>query len=137
MSDKILVAVYGTLKKGQSNHSLLSGSKLIGSGETPPHYTLLEMGSYPGATFGDSKLKVEVYEVDALTLRDLDRLEGHPDFYRRTLVPIEMDDNIEYTEEAWMYTVAHLSANYTQRPICTTFDELNRINWRYRHGLSW
>jgi gamma-glutamylcyclotransferase (GGCT)/AIG2-like uncharacterized protein YtfP len=40
------VAVYGTLKKGQGNHGLLSGSKYIGKGETHPNYTLLEMGCF-------------------------------------------------------------------------------------------
>jgi gamma-glutamylcyclotransferase (GGCT)/AIG2-like uncharacterized protein YtfP len=129
MPEKICVAVYGTLKRNGSNHSLLSGSKFIGIGGTPPNYSLLEMGSFPGAIYGQSKLQVEVFEVNAKTLARLDQLEGHPSFYERLLVPISLDNG--ETTLAWMYTIGHLGSNYSHRPRCTTLDEFNRISWEY------
>jgi gamma-glutamylcyclotransferase (GGCT)/AIG2-like uncharacterized protein YtfP len=131
MSNEILVAVYGTLKQGNSNHELLSGSSLVGIGTTPPNYTLLEMGSYPGAIFGQSKLLVEVFSVDQRTLERLDQLEGHPSFYERLLVPIKIDGS-ETVVKAWMYTIGHLGSNYSHRPKCTNFDDQNRIDWEHK-----
>jgi gamma-glutamylcyclotransferase (GGCT)/AIG2-like uncharacterized protein YtfP len=135
MNKKTLVAVYGTLKSDQANHGLLADSELIGSGTTPASYKLLEMGSFPGAIWGNHQLMVEIYEVNDKTLDRLDQLEGHPSFYERKLIQVKMDDAHgigSEVVEAWMYTIAHLSSNYSHRPVCTDFDELNRINWSYK-----
>ena len=61
-----LVAVYGTLKRGYSNHTLLHGADFI--------------ADKPGV---GKNVKVEVYLVDKDTLEALDMLEGHPDWYER------------------------------------------------------
>ena len=38
---------------------------------------------------GEHAVAGEVYEVDEATLAALDRLEGHPRFYRRTRIALE------------------------------------------------
>ncbi|WP_408891614.1 gamma-glutamylcyclotransferase [Myxococcus faecalis] len=84
------VFVYGTLLSGEPNHRLLRGARLIGPGRTRPRFTLHDYGPFPAlASGGKHSIKGEVYEVDALMLAALDRLEGHPRFYERT--PIALD----------------------------------------------
>ncbi|NOJ79223.1 gamma-glutamylcyclotransferase family protein [Myxococcus xanthus] len=85
------VFVYGTLLSGEPNHRLLRGARLIGPARTQPHFTLYDYGPFPAlASRGKHTVKGEVYEVDALMLAALDRLESHPRFYRRT--PITLDE---------------------------------------------
>lgn len=103
MSNKktYLVFTYGTLRKGHANHYLLKGSKFVGQYHTGPGYTkiikglpyLLEDAEGEG-TYG------EVYEVSPLTLKLLDRLEGHPDWYVRTMITVE---NLEGRVKAYAY----------------------------------
>lgn len=85
------VFVYGTLLAGEPNHRLLARARLVAEGRTPPEYELRDLGAFPGLV-GDGAHAVEgeVYEVDPETLAALDRLEGHPGFYRRT--PITLAD---------------------------------------------
>jgi len=88
----ILVAVYGTLKRGYGNHMLLADSVFIGDGYTEDKYPLVVRGS--GLPFlvdmkGTGKrVKVEVYLVDEPTLNRLDMLEGHPEWYKREKKPV-------------------------------------------------
>lgn len=77
------IFVYGTLKRGYHNHYLLDGKK----GKDAYAYGM-EMYEGPGFPFvkeGDGIIMGELYEVDSNTLDKLDRLEGHPYFYRRKL----------------------------------------------------
>jgi gamma-glutamylaminecyclotransferase len=77
--------VYGSLLSGLHNHPLLAGSRLIGSDRTRPAFTLVDLGAFPALVAGGNTAVVgEVWEVDAATLARLDRLEGHPRWYRRT-----------------------------------------------------
>ena len=72
------VAVYGSLRKGYGNHRLLGESPLVRTGWLPG-FKLIDLGSFPGAVRckQGSKIFVEVYEVDAETLKALDHLEGY------------------------------------------------------------
>jgi gamma-glutamylaminecyclotransferase len=85
------VAVYGSLKKGFYNHSLLhttdEESAYIGIWVTPPAYTMLDLGHYPGILEGGgTPIHTEVYGVSDQTLAMLDELEGVPSHYRRELL---------------------------------------------------
>lgn len=80
-----LVFVYGSLKKGLHNHSVLGNSTLKGKGDTLEKFTMVSLGSFPGI-HKDIKTSVivgEVYEVTDDVARDLDMLEGYPSFYDR------------------------------------------------------
>jgi len=74
---KHTVAVYGTLKRGYSNHHLLDKACYIGS-DTLTSLTLYDLGPYPGALPKPSDgVEVEVYAVNSLLLATLDELEGY------------------------------------------------------------
>ena len=84
------VFVYGTLKRGFGNNVLLKNSKFIGEAETVNRMTMLSLGGFPMVvgTYGTSTIKGEVYEVDDDTLRNLDSLEGNPNFYMRKTINV-------------------------------------------------
>lgn len=104
------LAVYGTLKKGYANHEVyLKDAKFIGKGITVEKYVLVEQFipfCIPPNKFEDgeeiaSRIRVEVYEVDEETLRKIDKLEGHPNWYIRKLIDIEMETG--EIVKAWFY----------------------------------
>ncbi len=87
--------VYGTLKRGQSHHHLLSGQHCLGIAITLPEYQLLDLGWYPGlaAVRGTSKpgrtIRGELWEVSAGCLEALDQYEG-PE-YQRTVLSVQLN----------------------------------------------
>jgi len=81
------VFVYGSLKQGFYNHSLLEqeGVKLLGMG-TVSDLVLVDLGYYPGAIpRKGSMIHGELYDINESVLANLDVLEGHPNYYRREL----------------------------------------------------
>jgi gamma-glutamylcyclotransferase (GGCT)/AIG2-like uncharacterized protein YtfP len=71
--------VYGTLKRGGSNHLFLRGQNYLGDVRTAPGFTLYSLGEYPGMVRapGDTQgVTGELWSVDDGCLAELDRLEG-------------------------------------------------------------
>lgn len=102
-----LVFVYGTLKKGFSNHRLLASSELLGAARTVNKYAMYTTG-VPIVVKDESVSEIfgELYRVDEATLVYLDSLEGHPDWYRREMVDVlllEDDREGQQAERAWIY----------------------------------
>tara|TARA_R110002153_G_scaffold220015_1_gene372515 strand:+ start:11198 stop:12262 length:1065 start_codon:yes stop_codon:yes gene_type:complete len=99
-----LVAVYGTLRKGFGNHRLLSSARLLGAGQTIEQYAMVAQG-IPYVASGHREeghnLRVEVYAVDDATLKQLDQLENHPEWYQRKEIKISLDNGIVVT--SWLY----------------------------------
>ena len=93
---------YGTLKNGFSNHHLLDGAEYIGAAKTLEKYSLFESG-IPYVFKGEvvSHIFGEVYRVDNPTLKIIDRLEGHPEWYRREEVGVFAENGVTVT--AWLY----------------------------------
>lgn len=88
------VLVYGSLLEGEPNHRLLARATFVSAVRTKAEFTLHDLGAFPGMVAGGSDAVAgEVYEVDAATLAELDRLESHPRWYRRT--PIALADGAE------------------------------------------
>lgn len=91
--------VYGTLMKKLRNHVYLENSEYIG-----PEHTegiLYDLGRAPAALESSAGLiHGEIYKVSEQTLKDTDRLEGHPDWYERKLRTFTVHDK---TIEAWVY----------------------------------
>lgn len=84
------IFVYGTLLKGGGNHRLLTTARFAGAARTAPAFELRDLGGCPGLVLGGTQAVMgEVYEVDEPTLAALDRLEGHPRFYRRSSIALE------------------------------------------------
>lgn len=89
---KYKVAVYGSLRKGLSNHPLLESVKAeyLGRFDTNPIFSMYSLGGYPGLKAGGStSINMEVYEVDEKGLESVNQLEGYDpkstnnDFYNR------------------------------------------------------
>lgn len=100
-----LVFVYGSLKAGYGNHSLLAQSIFLGKYFTrDEHYVMADLGAFPGVLYKPHNghqhgmIEGELYSVEDNTLKALDRLEGHPNFYKREEVYLE-----GYEKPVWMY----------------------------------
>ncbi len=96
-----LVAVYGSLREGLSNHDLLGNSKKVGD-DIIGGWIMRSLTSFPyihPSSRGDSDtIHIEVYEVEEDQMKILDRLEGYPAFYDRKVVETKYG-------EAWIYFI--------------------------------
>jgi len=89
------VFVYGSLRQGCGLHTYLSGSKFLGERKTNKEFSLFSLGPFPAMVKGgNTKVIGEVYEINSKTLSILDRVEGHPDFYVRTLISLDDDTSV-------------------------------------------
>jgi gamma-glutamylaminecyclotransferase len=98
-----LVAVYGTLKKGNSNYyHYLRSAGYLGAGQTKDRYPLIVDGlpyliEKKGIGYN---VDVDVFKVNSETLEELDRLEGHPRWYVRKQIQIQMKKRVL---TCWIY----------------------------------
>lgn len=96
-----LLFVYGTLRGSQSRSGVLKGCEYIGE-HTLKGYGLYDLGSFPAIRKenSDNLVHGEVYRViDPEVWATVDAIEGHPNFYKRTLVQL----NDEYRTPCWAY----------------------------------
>lgn len=77
-----LLFVYGSLQRGQPNHSWLAEAPCLGETELAG-VDLYDLGPFPMAIAGAGRLQGELYRVEEPLLRRLDRFEGVPRLYRR------------------------------------------------------
>lgn len=103
-----LYAVYGTLKRGGSNHAILEteGSSFVGT-DRICGFNMFDLGAYPGVKpcgEDEGSIEAEIFEVSSDEVhQNLDWLEGYmPDspedgLYDKRLTPTEWGD-------AWIYT---------------------------------
>jgi gamma-glutamylcyclotransferase (GGCT)/AIG2-like uncharacterized protein YtfP len=71
------VAVYGTLKRGETNFYLMQDARFLGTDELT-QITLYDLGPYPGARQEESEgVEVEVFEVSEAQFAALDVLEDY------------------------------------------------------------
>lgn len=86
--------VYGSLKRGNSAHRLLSdqGATFLREAATHPRYHLVKVSWFPGMVEGEEGTGVhgELYELPDSALKRLDRYEGVPGLFTRN--EIELDD---------------------------------------------
>jgi gamma-glutamylaminecyclotransferase len=80
--------VYGSLRRGHSNHAELAGASFLGKASTAPDYAVVMLGSYPALVCteaGDGVcIEGELYEVSPELFAVLDEFEG--DEYERRSV---------------------------------------------------
>lgn len=94
------VFVYGTLKSGNSVRGLHNtpGAEFVTVATTSSGlYRMIDLGAFPAVLFGGKDDIVgEIWEVTDEVFEQLDRIEGYPDFYTRTIVQTDQG-------YAWMY----------------------------------
>jgi gamma-glutamylcyclotransferase (GGCT)/AIG2-like uncharacterized protein YtfP len=89
--------VYGTLKRGQRNHPVIQGARVLGTAVTRAGYRLY-LGEIPAVDdAGDAAIEGDLVQVSAPVLARMDQLEGHPRWYRRRLVTLADGTR------AWLY----------------------------------
>ncbi|MGE0266072.1 MAG: gamma-glutamylcyclotransferase [Candidatus Obscuribacterales bacterium] len=113
---------YGTLKKGQRAHSFLKGAEFVSEAKTASQsfemfrtspgdekdfpVVMQSVASKPesGVIWG------EVWNVDPITLLEIDRMEGNTELYRRvqrfvwlTDIDVEGKPNLHPSAKVWMY----------------------------------
>ena len=93
-ASETLIFVYGTLRRGGSNHRFLSRARFVREARSAPEYRMVDLGGFPAVVAGGRDAIVgEVYAVDAGTLTLLDELEDAPDYFRRS--SLRLDDGEE------------------------------------------
>ena len=72
--------IYGTLKRGGSNHHYMEGQQFVDVAQTQPAYRLYDMGGFPGMVpdgHGTGlSIEGEVWDVSDECLKKLDVLEA-------------------------------------------------------------
>jgi len=75
--NKVLFAVYGTLKENRSNHGVLGNAVKLGNCKTSPSYTLFDGGFPIVERDGSTPITIEVFETsDEKTINRVFSLEG-------------------------------------------------------------
>jgi gamma-glutamylaminecyclotransferase len=96
------MAVYGTLRGGLSNHAYVKHHGFLGAGKTVEKYTMRASGIPYVGKEPRTRIDVEVYEVVGKSeIEAIDRLEGHPHWYKREEIEVELEDGTIL--KAWLY----------------------------------
>ena len=110
------VFVYGTLKRGFCNHTLLDEAEFIGEATTVERFgfylgaddyapvveEIPYLYRHPKVTDEAISVHGEVWEISPTMLRQLDRLEGHPDWYQRENIQVQMDSEAIVAVQAYL-----------------------------------
>ena len=96
-----LVAVYGSLRKGLMNHTVIHEAEFVGEGIVKG-FGMYSLGAYPALVREGRHVPVvvEMYEVTPKIMAGLDNLEGFPSYYTRKLCPILINGE---SVPAWVY----------------------------------
>ncbi|WP_035462493.1 gamma-glutamylcyclotransferase family protein [Alicyclobacillus macrosporangiidus] len=99
MNSNHVVFVYGTLRKGQSNRRVMKPHLVRELGEGVIQGEMYDLGAYPAVSLNGGGIVVgEWVEVTDDGLAALDKLEGYPRFYGRTVVK-----DLNGAAEGWVY----------------------------------
>ncbi|XP_062957583.1 gamma-glutamylaminecyclotransferase [Cynocephalus volans] len=139
------VFVYGTLKRGQPNHSVLLDGEhghaaFLGLARTLERYPLVIAGEYnvprllnlPGT---GRYVQGELYDVDKRMLRFLDAFEGCPDEYQRTPLSVQVLQGDSGPQEAvvqcFVYSTATYPPEWARLPCLDCYDSQGPHGLRY------
>ena len=133
--DNIIIAAYGTLRKGFGNSTLVDReNNYLGKGITVEKYQMRASGiPYINKT-PDINIVVDLWKIDSKMLKSVDRLEGYdPDnhdnsWYKREKIKVKLNDDVI---DAWIYF------NDTNRgDLVESGDYVDYVNNKYKeYGL--
>lgn len=142
------VFVYGTLKKGQPNYSIMldttkGNAKFLGHACTVDKYPLVIAGKYsipfllnvPGE---GQRVHGEIYSVDDQMMKFLDWFEGCPQKYQRAKVLLEVEEWVgEGTSQVGSITDAFVYSTTTYKPEWLQYPTFNSYDAYGDHGLQY
>jgi gamma-glutamylcyclotransferase (GGCT)/AIG2-like uncharacterized protein YtfP len=99
--DRILLAVYGTLKEGYSNYyRYLYPKKPIFQGKKDLPFKMYVNKGIPSLVPSETTntIQIEVFEITPEILKKIDKLEGVPYFYKRIQITLP-----EFEQEIFIY----------------------------------
>jgi gamma-glutamylcyclotransferase (GGCT)/AIG2-like uncharacterized protein YtfP len=96
------VFVYGTLKRGGGLHHYLARAKYLGEGSLRNH-EMFDLGWFPGVKPGDGQVHGELYDVDAVTLANLDAVESEGSLYLRRSLWVDVAPDLATRAYAYIY----------------------------------
>lgn len=100
MTPRSLLFVYGTLRQGGRNHSLIKDQVFVRVCRTQPWYRLVDLGPYPGLLpEGECSVVGELWAISPDRWPRLDRFEGVPTLFDRREVTLD-DSSVA---EAYFY----------------------------------
>lgn len=108
----VKIAVYGSLKRGFGNHRLIAAA-LISCKPCRITGRLYDTGcGYPAFIVDPDgyTVQAELMTLNARILAAVDRLEGHPNFYKRTLLECVTDAG--QIEKAFVYVMPKTAVFY-------------------------
>lgn len=93
------VFVYGTLRRGGSNHFRMARAKFVTAGTVQGR--LYQIDWYPGLVLDAAAdgIMGEIYQVSPTVLEELDRFEGHE--YRRLQTQVRLPDGESVSAWIW------------------------------------
>lgn len=111
--------VYGSLKKGFDNHSLLSKyAKRLGKAHTVKKFGMFEdsFGNYPYLIDAPySKINGELYQITRKELmQKIDEFEGAPEYYQREKIEVKSHHGVN---RAFVYIQTNIKAPLNQKPL--------------------
>jgi gamma-glutamylcyclotransferase (GGCT)/AIG2-like uncharacterized protein YtfP len=114
-----LLFVYGSLKKGFDNHSLLKKyAKRLGKAHTVKKFGMFEdsFGNYPYLIDTPlSKIKGELYQITrAELMQAIDEFEGAPDYYQREKIEVKSHHGVN---RAFVYIQSNTKVPDNQEPL--------------------
>ena len=83
--------IYGTLKRGHPNNSLIAGQEFVGEAQTAPHYRLYDSGPFPCLVEdrqGGVAVRGEIWRVEESLLPRLDEWEEVPRLFVRRIIDV-------------------------------------------------
>ena len=100
---KAILFLYGSLKRGYSNHHRVAGQTYLGDAATAPHYRVILIGEYGGLVRDDGHglaVTGEVWAVTPECLAELDTFETGEGLWAR--LPVEVPGHPH--AEAYLWT---------------------------------
>lgn len=82
------IAVYGTLRKSNSNHFYLQEEEYLGTEKVLIPFKMVSLGHFPGLILSKENhtIEIEVYEISDHANKLIERLECYPNFYGKVKI---------------------------------------------------